>query len=223
MKMASAEALCNTEQGASFSVFAVGDTQNQCNVQTYGIPGLTAFMATGDFNATLKGVKELQAEYSAKYGPGDYVPLLPLTYWSFRLMIGLGAGSAILALLALWYTRKGQKPNQAWLGKTAIAMIPLPWLGLLVGWIFTEMGRQPWIVAPNPTGDPNIRLTTATAVSPFVDVPSVLISLIVFTALYGFMAVMWFGLIRRYAQAGAPVVDVDATTADDDAPLAFAY
>jgi cytochrome d ubiquinol oxidase subunit I len=223
MKMAAAEALCNSETGAGFSVFAVGPINNQCNVKTISLPGLTSYMATGDFNSPLKGVNQLQAEYTAKYGPGDYIPLLPVTYWSFRLMIGLGAGSVAIAFLGLWFTRKGQKLNEPWVGKLALWLIPAPWLALLIGWIFTEMGRQPWIVVPNPTGDASIRLTTATAVSPFVDVPSVLISLVVFTLLYGFMAVMWFGLTRRYAQEGAPVVTHENAPADDDAPLAFAY
>jgi cytochrome d ubiquinol oxidase subunit I len=222
MKMAAAEALCTTEDGAGFSIFAIGDVQNSCDVRTLSIPGLTSFLATGDLNATVKGVKDLQAEYEQKYGPGSYVPMLPVTYWNFRLMIGFGVFSAALALAGLWLTRKGGTPTGERFAKLALLALPAPFLANFTGWIFTEMGRQPWIVAPNPTGDANIRLSTATAVSPYNDVASVAVSLVVFTLLYGALAVVWWGLMRRYAVEGAPQI-TDGASSDEDAPLAFAY
>jgi cytochrome d ubiquinol oxidase subunit I len=223
MKMAAAEALCTTEQGAGFSVFAVGDVQNNCDVKQITLPGLTSFLATNDVNATVKGVKELQAEYTATYGPGDYVPMLPVTYWSFRLMIGFGVFSALLALSGLWLTRRGATPTSSRFGLLALIALPMPFLANFTGWIFTEMGRQPWIVAPNPTGDATIRLKTQTAVSPFLDTPSVAISLVVFTLLYGVLAVVWYQLMHRYTLEGAPQVTASASDDDQDAPLAFAY
>ena len=223
MKMASAEAICGTEKSAAFSVFAVGDLSNSCKVTTIGIPGLTSFLATGDTGSTIKGVNDLQAEYTAKYGEADYLPILPLTYWTFRLMIGLGVFSAALAVLGLWFTRGGRTPAQAWFGKLALYAVPTPFLAILIGWIFTEMGRQPWIVAPNPTGDQNVRMLTADGVSPIVDTPSVALSLVVFTLLYGALAVVWFGLMRRYVVEGAPVAQAADVLDDDDTPLVFAY
>jgi cytochrome d ubiquinol oxidase subunit I len=226
MKMAAAEALCDTEQAAGFSVFAVGDVANSCDVRTLSIPGLTAFLATSDPNATIQGVDELQEEYQAAYGPGDYKPLLAVTYWSFRLMIGFGAFSALLGLAGLWLTRKGSTPSSkrfSWLARLAL---PMPFLASITGWIFTELGRQPWIVAPDPTGNLEVRMLTADGVSPIVDAPTVIVSLVVFTLLYGSLAVVWFGLMRRYASEGAPQVrppDDPGDTPSDDAPLAFAY
>ncbi|HEY6798902.1 MAG TPA: cytochrome ubiquinol oxidase subunit I [Kineosporiaceae bacterium] len=226
MKMAAAEALCTTESGAGFSVFAVGDVQNNCDVRQLRVPGLTSFLATGDVNATVKGVRQLQDEYAARYGgdPASYVPMLPVTYWSFRLMIGFGVFSAALALAGLWLTRRGTTPTGRRFGQLAVLSLPMPFLASATGWIFTEMGRQPWIVAPNPTGDPGVRLTTSTAVSPYNDVPSVALSLVVFTLLYGVLAAVWYGLMKRYTLEGAPGVSAtDAAGSDADAPLAFAY
>jgi cytochrome bd ubiquinol oxidase subunit I len=226
MKMAAAEALCHTEKGAGFSLFAIGDVQNNCDVKQISLPGLTSFLATNDLNAELKGVKELQAEYASKYGgdPASYAPMLPVTYWNFRLMIGFGVFSAALALAGLWLTRRGATPASERFAKLAIVSLPMPFLASATGWIFTEMGRQPWIVAPNPTGDANVHLTTSTAVSPYVDVPSVAISLVVFTLLYGALAVVWYQLMHRYTLEGAPPVSDDGGTgSDEDAPLAFAY
>lgn len=239
MKMAAAEALCETQTGAEFSVLSIGNLQsNDCadvkNVIT--VPGLTSFLSTHDFNSTIKGVPELQEEYLQKYGAASgitdsaaFVPMLPVTYWTFRLMIGFLAGPALLVLGGLWYTRRGRSPTGQRFATFALWMIPTPYLANFTGWIFTEMGRQPWIVAPNPDLDPQanpVFLTTETAVSGFVDTPTVAFSLVVFTLLYGTLAVIWFTLMRKHAAEGAPQVASDQTPTDDtddEAPLAFAY
>ena len=225
MKMASAEALCATQKGAGFSVFAVGDVAgNDCDkVKSLTIPGVYSFLATNTFDATVPGVQDLQAEYTQKYGKGNYIPNLAITYWNFRLMIGFGVFSAALAVAGLWLTRRGATPTNELFGKLALLALPMPFLASATGWIFTEMGRQPWIVAPNPSGDPAIRLTTDAANSPYVDTPSVAITLVVFTLLYGALAVVWFQLMRRYAEQGAPQIATATADDDQDAPLAFAY
>ena len=221
MKMAAAEALCGTETSAGFSLFAVGDVSNSCDVRTLSIPGVTSFLATGDFNGTVAGVNDVQQQYQAKYGPGDYKPILAATYWNFRLMIGFGIFSAALALLGLWLSRGGRTPTGKRFGQLALICLPMPFLANLTGWIFTEMGRQPWVVAPNPTGNPAVRMLTASGVSP-VGAGTVLTSLVVFTLLYASLAVVWFGLMKRYASEGVPQLQA-APDEDLDAPLSFAY
>ncbi|TQF74258.1 cytochrome ubiquinol oxidase subunit I [Rhodococcus spelaei] len=202
MKMASAESLCHTETGAGFSILTVG-THNNCDNITHliTVPGLTSFLAKNDFNATVEGVTEIQARMEAQYGPGNYKPNLFVTYWTFRAMIGWAAGSALLAVVGLWMTRGGRVPDKKWFGWLSILMIPTPFLGNSAGWVFTEMGRQPWVVAPNPTGVDQIRLMVNQGVS---DHPTALVwtSLIVFTVLYAALGVVWFWLIRRYAIEG---------------------
>src|SRR5690606_29133465 len=108
MRMAAAEGLCESTDGASFSILAIGDLNNDCDgVRHYiEVPGLTSFLATGDFSAPIKGVPELQELAEEKFGytdaagdPIDYSPDLAVTYWSFRLMIGLGVGSVALSAM----------------------------------------------------------------------------------------------------------------------------
>ncbi len=223
MKMAAAEALCGTETGAGFSLFAVGDLNNACQVRTVNVPGLTSWLATGDTGATLTGVNDLNTEYQSRYGPGDYKPMLALTYWNFRLMIGFGIGAVVVGLLGLALLRRRGTPTGVWVGRLAVIGLMTPFLANLTGWIFTEVGRQPWVVAPNPTGDPRIRFLTSQAASPTVDVASVAISLTVFTLLYGGLAVLWSTLMRRYALEGAPTLEAASDEDTDQAPLAFAY
>jgi cytochrome d ubiquinol oxidase subunit I len=238
MKMAAAEGLCESVDGASFSILAIGDLNNDCAGVRHiiSIPGFTSFLATNDFSAPIKGVDELQALAEEKYGEGvNYVPNLPVTYWSFRLMIGMAAGSVALALAALWFTRKGRISDNVWLSRIALIALPTPFLASAFGWIFTEMGRQPWVVVPNPTGIDGVWLLTARGVSEVVSPATVVISMVSFTLLYGVLAVLWFKLMHRYTIEG--VADVEHDPSPDnpendhdpdhpdaaDRPLSFAY
>lgn len=203
MKMASAESLCHTETDPNFSVLTVG-THNNCDsvIHVLEVPYVLPILAEGKpTGVTLQGVEDLQAQHEQQFGPGNYRPNLFVTYWSFRAMIGLAAGSAALALVGLWVTRGGRVPHQKWFSWLSLAAIPTPFLANSAGWIFTEMGRQPWVVHPNPTGVDMIRLTVDQGVS---DHPSALVwtSLITFTLVYAALGVVWFWLIRRYTIEG---------------------
>ncbi len=210
MKMAAAEALCESEEGAGFSLFAVGDVANNCDVWSISVPGVTSWLATGDLDAEVPGVLELQERAEELYGEGDYIPNLAITYWSFRLMMGFGVFSALFALVALWVTRGTRELSDSpWLSRLGLLALPMPFVASIFGWIFTEMGRQPWVVAPNPNGVDGVWLLTANGVSPN-SAWEVALSLVTFTLLYGALAVVWFGVMRRYAEQGAPEVAVPA-------------
>jgi hypothetical protein len=109
MKMAAAEALYNTSQPAGFSIFTIGSLDGSQETASVRIPDLLSFMATGSPFGEVEGINNLQQEYEQKYGPGDYRPYVPVTYWSFRLMIGFGG---LAMLVALWFTRRGRPPAQ---------------------------------------------------------------------------------------------------------------
>lgn len=92
-------------------------------------------------------------------------------------------------------------PQSRWVWKAAIWSFPASLLAMSVGWIFTEMGRQPWLVFG--------LLTTEDGVSPGVSGLSVLISLLVFTIVYGSLAVVEFRLIVRAVQKGPDPLEAD--------------
>ena len=227
MKMASAESLCDTETDPNFSVLTVG-THNNCDSVTHliEVPYVLPFLAESNFSGvTLDGVNDLQQEYQQRFGPGDYRPNLFVTYWSFRAMIGFLLIPVAFALASLWLTRRGRIPGQRWFGLFGILTIPTPFLANSAGWVFTEMGRQPWVVAPNPTGDQMVRMTVQDGVSGHA-AGMVLFSLITFTVIYGVLAVIWFWLMRRYVTEGPQEHDSEPAppkSPDDVAPLSFAY
>jgi len=236
IKMAAAEALCDTEQPAAFSILSVGHLgATDCNdVKTIiKIPGALSFLATGSWDSEVKGLNDLQPYYAERYGATDsngetihYQPNLAITYWSFRLMIGLAVFSAALALSVLWFTRRGRIADQVWLRTLALVSLPMPFLAASFGWIFTEMGRQPFVVAPNPTGSDEVFLLTQYGYSTAVSAAMVLTSMITFTLVYGVLAVFWYRLMHRYAVEGAVPQEAPPLRNDDaDAsrPLSFAY
>ncbi len=210
MKMAAAEALYSTSQPASFSVFTIGTLDGSREIFSIKVPRLLSFVATGSLDGEVEGIDDVQAASEQRFGPGDYRPLVPVTYWSFRFMIGFGIVSAGLALLGLWLTRRGRLPKNRWFWRAAIWSMGFPLLANAFGWIFTEMGRQPWAVFGV--------LRTGASVSPGVPAWQMLTSLSVFTALYAVLAVIEVRLLSKYAKAGPPTVDPAG-----EKPLAFSY
>jgi cytochrome d ubiquinol oxidase subunit I len=229
MKMASAESLCNTETDPDFSILTVG-THNNCDSisRVIEVPYVLPFLAESRFSGvTLQGVRNIQQQDEQRFGPNDYRPNLFVTYWSFRAMIGLLAIPVLFALVTLWLTRGGRIPNQRWFSWLALLTIPTPFLSNSAGWIFTEMGRQPWIVVPNPTGDQQVRLTVGQGVSDHAPA-MVVTSLVTFTLVYAVLAVVWFWLLKRYIVEGPQEHDAEpappqAPSDDEVAPLSFAY
>jgi len=252
MKMAAAEAACHT--GSSFSVLSIGDpgaTDCEDVVTLIEIPGLLGFLGTGDFGADMPGINDLEPRYVDQYGetiPDDalygdragsevqYVPPMWVTYWGFRLMIGLGGIVAAAAVVALWLTRRGTVPASPWIMRLALLGILAPFAANIAGWIFTEIGRQPFVVAPNPdpSGVDGVFMFTAAAVSPGVTAGELLFSVIALTAVYGVLAVVEIWLLARYIRGGVVSGMPELAAHDDDRPdaphddrrddvLAFAY
>jgi cytochrome d ubiquinol oxidase subunit I len=245
MKMAAAEAACET--GSGFSVLSFGDlASTDCSqvVTFIEVPGLLGFLANGDPNQSVAGVNELIPQYEDEYGttiPDDpiygdsagdtvtYVPVMWITYWGFRLMIGFGALAAFAAAVALWLTRKGTVPQSPWVMRLAVLGILAPFAASATGWIFTEMGRQPFVVAPNPTpgGIDGVFMFTAAAVSPGVTAGEMLFSAITLTLVYGALLVVELNILVRFVRVGVPAAmpELDAPEASHHDPdvLAFAY
>lgn len=231
MKMAAAEGLYETSQGcAPFSVLTIGTPDGKEEKFALTVPCLLSFLGTGSFDGTVQGINPLSEHYVEQYGQdpssraytdGDYTPVIPVTYWSFRFMMGLGAFAASGAALILWLTRKGRVPSARWVGRLGLSLPIAVVAASSFGWIFTEMGRQPWVVFG--------LMTTEQAVSPSVSTFEAATSLIVLTSLYAVLAVVELKLLARYVRAGAepfvepPDVPIGGARDDEDQPLTFAY
>src|SRR5690606_8568326 len=136
-------------------------------------------------------------------------------------MMGLGFVAMAGGAWILWALRRGRVPAQGsratrYLLWTAIILPLLPLFANSFGWIFTEMGRQPWVVFS--------LMPTEAGVSPSVSSAQVWTSTVGFALLYGALAVVEVKLLLMFIGKGLPAAD-PPTTHDDasDAPLAFAY
>jgi cytochrome d ubiquinol oxidase subunit I len=229
MKMAAAEALYDTEQPASFSILTIGTLDGSEEKFSIKVPRLLSWLATGTWDGEVQGINQLREQYEETYGqdpgaayysPSGYVPVIWLTYWTFRLMIGLGVAGAVVGAWILWATRRRRMPG-TWVVRAAIVLPLLPLFANSSGWIFTEAGRQPWVVFG--------LMTTANGVSPSVSWQLVLTSMVGLTLLYGALAFVEVRLLLTYIKKGAKPIDPDDVDSlpsgptSDDAPLAHAY
>lgn len=209
MKMAAAEALWDTEDPASFSLFTIGDETKREDVFAIKLPGVLSFMTHNKFSGPVEGINDLQAKYEKKYGPGDYVPPVAITYWTFRLMVGAGTLMLFLILYALYKSMKDDYNYSPLFLKIFFWSLFLPHLATATGWVFTEMGRQPWIVFG--------LMKTKDAVSNTVPAGNVLFSLIVYSLLYAVLMVATVFLWKKYAKLG--MVDEENHNLDNVEPI----
>lgn len=196
MKVAAAEALWESENPASFSLFTIGDEEGLRDVVSIRVPGMLSFLAYNAFEGEVKGIKNLQREYELQYGPGNYIPSIVTAYWSFRFMVGSGTLMLFIALLALYKVIRESYTFSPLVGMLLFWSMLLPWIANSSGWILAEMGRQPWIVFG--------LLKTASGVSPASVVSSgeLLLSLALFAVLYTALTLTDIFLLKKYASAG---------------------
>lgn len=193
MKFASIEAHWETSQPADFSIITIGDMSGKKEVWSWRMPRVLSFLACNNFDCEVKGVNQLQEEAVAQYGAGDYVPLMVVTYWTFRIMMTFGFIMIGVTGFFVLANARGDISKAKWM-KWVPSMLILPYLANASGWILTEMGRQPWIVYG--------LLKVQDAVSPNLTAVDLLISVIGYTVVYGSLAVSMVYLMKKYAIAG---------------------
>jgi cytochrome d ubiquinol oxidase subunit I len=198
MKMAAAEALYNTEDGASFSLLTIGSLSGKPELQIRA-PHVLSMIADLSWDGQVQGINQVQKAEAAKYGPGSYVPVIWLTYWSFRGMVGAGILMVLLTAWGTWLARRNKLLESRWFTRAALGGIALPFIANATGWIFTEAGRQPWIVYG--------LLTTAKGVSgvPVADVATALVAFVlVYSALGATALALMLRAARRPLEEPAP-------------------
>jgi cytochrome d ubiquinol oxidase subunit I len=190
-KAAAAESVWETSKGAPMYLFVIPDEENERNkVEILGIPKLLSWVATGDKDGVYRGLKEW---------PKEERPPVAVTFWSFRLMVGLGLFFVLVSIIA-WLNRNAPEKNPGLL-RLLMWCIPLPYLALQLGWTVTEIGRQPWIVYG--------MMKTADAASRVAGY-QVGLSLAAFTIVYTLLGIVCFYLIVKFARKGPEPIGASA-------------
>jgi cytochrome d ubiquinol oxidase subunit I len=183
-KLAAMEAQWQTKTAAPFYLLEAPEPKKESNfVEALEIPNMLSILSYHDPNATVKGLLDF---------PADQRPPVAVSFWSFRLMVGLGFLFVLLAFIAVILAWRDKLQKHRWFLWIMVFAIVLPYIASELGWILAEMGHQPWIVYG--------LLRTSDAASRSITAGDVLISLVGFIVLYGSLAAVDAFLLVKYAR-----------------------
>ena len=130
--------------------------------------------------------------FTSKY---ETVPNIPLTYYSFRAMVGLGGAFLLLFLILTWYAYKRNEKlaSTRWLLWASIILTPLAWVASEAGWVVAEVGRQPWTIQ---------NLLPVHAAISKIEASSVMITFALFFLLFTIMLVAEINIMRKAIKQG---------------------
>jgi cytochrome d ubiquinol oxidase subunit I len=185
-KFAAMESLWETQRPVAYHLLLIPDPKHERNlVETLSIPKLMSYLAFRDFDAEITGLKDFPKE--------DRPPVM-ITFLSFRGMLGIGVICILLSFMAFLFARKDRLESHPLFLKVMFYALFLPYIGVQLGWIVAEVGRQPWLVYG--------LLRTSEGVSKSITTSQVLFSLTGFVLIYGLLAILDIYLLVRYAKQG---------------------
>ena len=176
-KVAAMEGHWETQRGAPLILFGLPDMAREETRLKIEVPYLGSLILRHSLDGEIRGLKDF---------PPDQRPTnVPLVFWSFRIMVGIGMLMIALGAVSLWLRWRGRLYDSPWFQRWAVAMAPAGLLAVTFGWITTEAGRQPFTVYG--------LMRTAESVSP-IAAPAVAASLAAFVIVYFcvFGAGMWY-------------------------------
>lgn len=172
--------------------------------------GRVAIQALADYRKAVKARDEAAMQTSRStleenfryfgYGyikdPAELIPPVALTFYSFRVMVGLGLFFMLIFVLVLMLGRKGQITKHRWLQKICLWSIPLAYIASQAGWIVAEVGRQPWVIQDlMPTGAAVSKLQTS----------SVQLTFFLFLILFTILLIAEIGIMTKAIKKGPEI------------------
>jgi cytochrome d ubiquinol oxidase subunit I len=187
VKIAAIEGIWNTEARAPMVLFAIPDEAAEANRFEVAIPALASIYLTHDIDGVVQGMKDFPRD--------DRPPVIPV-FFAFRIMVGIGV--LMLGVVAWsWWLRARRRLFESRLFLAVCqAMIPAGFIAVVAGWVVTEVGRQPWVVYG--------LLRTRDAVSPSLTGGDVVISMMLYVAVYAVVFGAGLYYLVRLVRAGPP-------------------
>src|SRR5260370_9440326 len=189
MKRAAIEACWETARHVPVTSFAWADVEHARNDYAIDVPALGSLILTHSWDGEVKGLKEVP--------PADR-PYVPLPFFAFRLMVGIGLVLLAIAVLGLYLRWRGRLYDTRWFAVVAAFSSPLSFIAILAGWTVTETGRQPYVVYGHRR--------TAAAVAP-IAASAVTISLALFVIIYLVLLAAFFWYASRLVFRGPAETD----------------
>jgi len=184
--LAAMEGLFETQEYAPIAILGQPDTERQRLDNPLTIPGMLSFLTYRRWSAEVKGLDA--------YPPEVWPDNIPLLYYSFHIMLGLGTIFIATMTVAFLLLRKGRLYRfqpMLWL---LMLMLPFPYIANTVGWLTAELGRQPWVIYG--------LMRTAEGSSQQVSAGNTLFTLIGFMGMYSVLTVLFLFLVRREIEHG---------------------
>jgi cytochrome d ubiquinol oxidase subunit I len=203
--LAGMEGLFKTEQGADMVLVGQPDVEKQRLDNAIRIPSALSFMTYRRWDAEVKGLDAFPPENRP-----DNVPLL---YYSFHIMVGLGTIFIAIMLLSAFGLWRGWLFRAKWLMWIVLLSFPLPFVANTAGWMTAEIGRQPWLVYG--------LYRTEHGFSPLVSSGNVMFTLLGFLGMYTVLSLLFIFLMLRRIDKGADEL-TEADNGDDDLAIIFA-
>ncbi|MBF0619101.1 MAG: cytochrome ubiquinol oxidase subunit I [Candidatus Omnitrophica bacterium] len=194
MKLAAAEAVWDTRTNGAESAFALIDEKARKNVLDVQIPQVLNYLIYSKAEGVVPGMNDLQKEFEGKFGAGNYIPPVTLTYWAFRAMVFSGIVMLVVLMWVLAISVHKKFDRSPLFFKALIASAVLPHISNICGWIVTEVGRQPWVVYT--------LMRTSDGVSLSVSAAAALVSLVTFVLIYTILIVIAGSLTLKLIVAG---------------------
>lgn len=204
-KLAMMEGMYDSEVPPLYA-FGWVDEESQEVLTPFAIPGGTSFLATGTWDTEYPGLNELAQ--TDKYGD-IVVEDMPVNFvfQSYHLMVAMFGAIFLCVFLALLFScKKGRIKNMKWLQWILLISPLFPFIAIQAGWMTAEVGRQPYVVYPSVTGPEGVYLLTADGTSASVTPVELLITIVLFLAVYLMLFVGWARVISRFIKDG-PVAE----------------
>lgn len=137
VKIAAMEGRWDSERGAPLTLFALPDIKEETNHFALEVPHLGSLILTHEWNGEITGLKSV---------PKSDRPYVPLIFFTFRIMVGIGLWLLLLAVYAQFLRMSGRIFTTSLLHLCCLYSAPLGFIAIVAGWFTTEVGRQPWVV-----------------------------------------------------------------------------
>ena len=184
--LAAMEGLFESQSGAPIALIGQPDLQNRRLDNPIVIPNMLSFLTYREWKANVRGLDAF---------PQDQWPdMVPLLYYSYHVMVGLGTifiAVMVLAALMLWRGKLYASPGMLW---ALMVCVPLPYIANTAGWMTAELGRQPWLIYG--------LMRTAHGASPQVGAGNAWFTLLGFMGLYTVLGILWLFLVYREIEDG---------------------
>jgi len=188
--LAAMEGLFETADGAPLALIGQPDVENRRLDNPLVIPRALSFLTYRRWRATVKGLNA--------FPPDLWPDNIPLLYFSYHIMVGLGTAFIAVMSLAMLQLVRAKLYETRWLLWTLMLTFPFPYIATTAGWITAEVGRQPWLIYG--------LMRTSAGPSPRVSAGNGLFTLLGFMGMYGLLAILFLFLVYREIEHGPETV-----------------